>query len=101
MEKIQDKYLPIGTVARLRGGDKRVMIIGFCCIADDKKEKVWDYMGCVYPEGVMTSKNTLMFDHDQIEEISQVGLSDDEEKEFKEKMKVMLSEIEKNNSENK
>lgn len=97
MNNIGEKYLPIGTVAKLKNGEKRVMIIGFCCIGDDNKDKVWDYMGCVYPEGVLNSKNTLMFDHDQIEEISQIGLSDQEEKDFKVKLNKVLEELEKNN----
>lgn len=85
-----DKYLPIGTVVMLRGGTKRAMITGFCSVSGDNKDKVFDYSGCLYPEGFISSDRTLLFDHSQIEKIYYLGLIDDEEKKFKEKLKEML-----------
>ena len=35
-----EKFLPIGTVVMLNGGAKRVMITGFCTVADDDKSKI-------------------------------------------------------------
>ncbi len=89
-EKIQEKYLPIGTVAMLKGGSKRVMITGFCAIDQEKQGKVWDYSGCMYPEGFLSSTQTCLFDHEQIEEIYHLGLVDEEEKEFKETLKRLV-----------
>ena len=37
---MEDKFLPIGTVVLLKGGKKRVMIIGFCAMAKEKAGKV-------------------------------------------------------------
>lgn len=85
-----DKYLPIGTVVMLRGGTKRAMITGFCSVSGDNKDKVFDYSGCLYPEGFISSDRTLLFDHSQIEKIYYLGLIDEEEKKFKEKLKEML-----------
>lgn len=86
MEK-GEKYLPIGTVAMLEKGKKRVMITGFCGVTKENKEKVWDYVGCMYPEGFLDSEHTCLFDHSQIDKIYYLGLSDDEEeKAFKEKL---------------
>lgn len=79
------KFLPLGTVVLLKNAKKRVMITGFCVISEENK-RVFDYTGCVYPEGVLTSKQSLVFDHDQIEKIFAIGYSDDEEKEFKKKL---------------
>ena len=84
-----EKYLPIGTVVMLKGGTKRVMITGFCAIAENEKDKVWDYSGCMYPEGFLSSKQTCLFNHDQIEHIYYMGLIDDEEKNFKESFKKL------------
>ena len=91
MEKIGEKFLPIGTVVMLKGGTKRVMITGFCAMAQANTEKMWDYSGCIYPEGILTSQQTCLFDHSQIEKIYHLGLEDDEEeKEFKRKLKELL-----------
>lgn len=81
------KYLPIGTVVMLTGGTKRVMITGFCAMQDSNKEKVWDYSGCLYPEGLLSSKQNCLFDHNQIERVYYLGLIDEEEEEFKKKLK--------------
>ena len=96
MEKIGEKFLPIGTVVMLKGGSKRVMIIGFCSIADNDRQKVYDYSGCLYPEGIISSNQTLLFNHEQIEKIFYVGLEDEEEKKFKNKLDEILKAADKN-----
>jgi hypothetical protein len=88
-----EKYLPIGSVVMLKGGTKRIMITGFCCVGETKEEKVYDYCGCLFPEGYVTSNNTLLFDHEQIAEIHHIGLHDEEEKQFKEKLNQYLQEL--------
>ena len=94
MEK-QEKYLPIGTVVMLTGGKKRVMITGFCAVQENNKEKMWDYSGCIYPEGFLSSKQTCLFDHEQIEKIYYLGLVDEEEQQFKSKLKELTDAINK------
>ncbi len=92
MEEIEknEKYLPIGTVVILKNAKKRMMITGFCCKDEQKPEKTFDYSGCLYPEGIVSSDRNLLFDHDQIDKIFALGYSDDEEKEFKERLKEAL-----------
>lgn len=85
-----EKYLPVGTVVMLKGGKKRAMITGFCTVADEDKTKVYDYCGCLYPEGVISSNQTLLFNHEQIDKIYHLGLVDEEEKNFKEKLKTVI-----------
>jgi hypothetical protein len=88
-----DKFLPIGTVVMLKGGKKRAMITGFCSIADDNKEKMYDYSGCIYPEGYLSSNQVCLFDHSQIEKVYYLGLIDDEEKLFKAKLNDFTKHI--------
>ena len=88
----QEKYLPLGTVVLLKEAKKRIMIIGFCCLDEKDKTKVYDYSGCLYPEGMISSTKNLLFNHDQIERIYQLGYSDEEEKMFKEKLKKVLEQ---------
>ena len=96
MEEAKEKYLPIGTVVMLKGGSKRVMITGFCSIEENNKEKMWDYSGCIYPEGFLASNQTFLFDHEQIEKIYYLGLVDEEEKEFKNKLRDLVDTMSKN-----
>ena len=84
------KYLPIGSVVMLTGGKKRLMITGFAVSAKETTTKVYDYCGILYPEGMLTSDQTAVFNHDQIDKIYALGYSDDEEKEFKKKFAELL-----------
>lgn len=92
---MEEKYLPIGTVVLLKGATKRVMICGFCCRSESDNDKVFDYVGCLSPEGFISSDKNLLFNHDQIDKIISMGLVDDEEKEFKEKLNNVLKMMNK------
>jgi len=87
------KYLPIGTVVLLKDAKKRIMITGFCSISDNDKTKVYDYSGCLYPEGIISTNSTLLFDHSQIEQVYYFGFVDEEEKLFKEKLNSINKDI--------
>ena len=92
--KIGEKYLPIGTVVMLKEGSKRVMITGFCTIGGENKNKIFDYCGCLYPEGFISSNQNLLFDHSQIEKIYHMGLIDEEEEDFKNKLADIIKKVE-------
>ena len=99
MNKNEDKYLPLGTVVLLKGGIKKLMITGFMCLDPDNSEIIYDYSGCVYPEGFVSYNQIGLFNHDQIEEVCYMGLVNDEEKNFKESLNNILES--NNNSEAK
>ena len=80
------KLLPIGSVVLLNNGKKKVMITGFYIKTDEHPDKIFDYCGCLFPEGVLSSEQNLLFDHNQIEKLCYMGLKDEEEKEFKDKL---------------
>lgn len=83
---MKEKFLPLGSVVLLKNATKRLMITGFYVKADENNEKTYDYVGCLYPEGVISSKENCVFNHEQIDKIFFIGYSDDEEKKFKEKL---------------
>ncbi len=94
MTKDNEKYLPIGTIALLKGGTKKVMIIGYKAVVTEKKEDgeketEWDYSGCIYPEGMLSSDQLLLFDHSQISEIFFKGFEDEESNKFHETLKKL------------
>lgn len=97
---MRGKYLPIGSVVLLKGGKKRAMITGFCSVAQENQDKIYDYSGCVYPEGYLSSNQVCLFDHDQIEKIFFIGFEDDEEFRFKEKLNNIVSSLNISNSNN-
>ena len=94
MEQKYEKYLPLGSVVILKNAKKRLMITGFCVIPNDDKSKIFDYSGCLYPEGIISTDQTALFNHNQIERIYAIGYSDEEEKKFKQQLKESLNNIE-------
>lgn len=90
---MEERFLPIGSVVLLKGGQKRVMIIGFCVMSKENEGKVYDYSGCIYPEGLMAANQTAMFDHEQIEKVYFKGFVDEEEVSFKNKLNNLIANI--------
>lgn len=72
--------LPIGTVLVLKGGTKKVMVTGYYSKAKDD-DKIYDYNGCIFPEGLMENLYCL-FNSNQIEEVFYRGLENDESEEY-------------------
>lgn len=85
---MEEKYLPIGTIVRLKEATKRIMVIGYCPIAEDGRK--FDYIGCLYPEGMVSPKESLLFNHEQVEAITFKGLVDDEQVKFMIKLKEVM-----------
>lgn len=96
---IKEKFLPVGTVVLLKNGTKRVMVNGFCTMDANHPEKVYDYSGVLFPEGSLSSDQTLLFDHSQIIKVYHMGLEDPEEQEFVTKLKQILASEESSTNE--
>lgn len=89
-------FLPIGSIVLLNEGSKKLMITGFCTIPEESPEEVYDYCGCLYPEGVLSSDETYVFDHNQIKNVLFIGYEDDEQKQFHEKLIDTVGNMYKN-----
>lgn len=89
---MNEKYLPIGTVVLLNNATKRVMITGFCAVPAEDQNKIYDYSGCLYPEGYIAADQIALFDHSQIKEVFHTGLQDDEERNFKIELNKIVAE---------
>lgn len=90
---IIEKFLPIGSVVILKNATKKIMVTGFCPVDGDNQ--LYDYSGCMYPDGIMSNDETLLFNHDQIDIIYFLGFRGEEEKVFQEKLKEILEEAKK------
>ena len=42
-----------------------MIIICFCCLDEKDKTKLYDYSGCIYPEGMSASDKILLLEHNQ------------------------------------
>ncbi len=87
-----EKYLPLGTIVLLKEAKKRMVIIGYEGMTDEEGIKSYDYIGCLYPEGVIALNRNLLFNHDQIEDIFFMGYTDIEDQVFKEELKKIVVE---------
>lgn len=99
---MEEKFLPIGSVVRLKGATRYLMVTGFCVRkAEENDDEMYDYLGCVYPQGVVSSELNFLFNHDQIEEFAFKGFVCEAETEFKKKLMEVVNEEEpafKNNN---
>lgn len=89
------KLYPIGTVVLLNGAEKKVMVTGFYSISAEDRTKIFDYVGCLYPEGLMSNEQNVLFDHNQIAQVFHKGYESDEEKEFKSKVNELINNAQK------
>ena len=85
------KLFPIGTVVLLNGAQKKVMITGFYSISPDDKTRIYDYVGCLYPEGLLSSEQNVLFDHSQIAKLFHKGYDSEEERAFKQKVNEIIN----------
>jgi hypothetical protein len=91
-DKMKEKFLPIGTVVLLKEGTKRLMITGYCMAAPENPNTIFDYAGCLFPEGFILDQKVALFNHGEIEKIDHLGLEDEEQKEFIKKLKEIIEE---------
>ncbi len=91
-----NKFLPIGSVVLLENATKKVMITGYCSVSEENLKKIWDYCGCIFPEGIISTDFTILFDHNQIKEIYHMGMvEDEEEKLFQKQLNEAYEKISK------
>ena len=95
-----EKYLPLGSVVLLKGAQHCISIIGFCLVVKNENNKQYDYVGVPYPEGFLGVNSIMYFNHSGIDKILSVGFSNDEEKEFKGRLKKAVNIISKDGDPN-
>ena len=76
-----NELLPIGSVVLLKDSTKRVMIVGLKQ-QQENESKIWDYSGCLYPEGILDPDHLFLFDREQIQTLFFIGFQDGEGMQF-------------------
>ncbi len=80
--KIVD-LLPLGSIVYLNGSIAPIMIIGFCVSKPGVDNEIFDYLGCLWPMGVLDTSKNFIFNHSDIKKIALKGYSDKTEKKYK------------------
>lgn len=81
IEYALEKYVPIGTVVKLKKHPGSFMIIGFKQLNQNNEEN--DYLACEYPYGISKDKNLISFNHDVIDKVYHIGMVNDLEIKYK------------------
>ena len=74
---MEEKYLPIGSVVTVKDINKKLMIIGYYSLEYKNSVKLYDYVGCSYPEGMLLKNNTFSFNHSDIISCDFLGYQDE------------------------
>lgn len=90
---LKSEILPIGSVVLLKNSTKKLMIMGLLQARPEDMKRVYDYCGCVYPEGYMNPNNLYLFDEEQIERICYRGFVDGEQEDFLNRVREILPKI--------
>lgn len=83
----------IGTVVKISGIKKPLMISGYLVVNSKEKKKIWDYSAVQYPLGVYKSEENIAFDHESIEEVLAIGYQDKSAIEFMQIVNKKANEI--------
>ena len=84
------ELLPLGSIVLLEGAERKLMIVGRI-VSDGKLEKIYDYVGVLYPTGVSGENDQYFFDRGDIDVVLYIGYQDFEELAYRGEI---LSEIE-------
>lgn len=79
--------LPLGSVVLLNNGSKKLMITGYLVSTPEYPDHIFDYCGCMYPEGTIRSDTICVFNHSEIKKIIFKGYLNLEEQKYLENIK--------------
>lgn len=88
-----ERVLPIGSIVSLNGGNKRLMIIGYCKKGKNNPDDIFDYAACLYPNGFLSADQTVIFNHDCIEHIYALGYQNEERFDFEKRLRTAIDKV--------
>lgn len=84
--------LPIGSVVQLIGGEKKLMIIGYLKYPKENQTDIYDYAGCLFPEGFQSPAETYIFNHENIKNVFALGYQNQQQIEFRQRLIELFQE---------
>ena len=90
------ELLPIGSVVLLNDARKKILIIGLMPIKhlESGEDIGYDYIGVPYPEGYIGQESAMVFNHENIAEISFEGYSNEEREKMIEVIQRLVDKTE-------
>ena len=85
--------LPIGSVVGLEDTDPYILICGRIVCAEGD-ERIYDYTGCLYPEGIGREDELVFFDREAIDRVYFIGYQDEYELMYRTEVLDKLGELE-------
>lgn len=76
------KFLPIGTVVKLKEVDRLAIIAGYFPKGTARGGYVWDYSAFPFPEGMIDNDKVIQFDNEAIERVLVMGYQDEQQMKF-------------------
>ncbi|KRM22320.1 DUF4176 domain-containing protein [Latilactobacillus graminis] len=91
---MNNNILPLGTIVLLKNADQALMIISRVPLTKGNKgENVYfDYGAVLVPQGLQSSDEIIMFNHEQIETIGFMGFIDINEQQYVDEMPKIIGE---------
>lgn len=86
------ELLPVGSVVLLKGGIKKLIIIGIKQANAENPDVEYDYAGVLYPEGYLGDDTFYLFNHSDINDIVFKGYDNPERNEFLTTLEKMYSD---------
>lgn len=77
-----EELLPIGTVVLLKEKTIKLMITGVKQRNGDDPDRIYDYIGVIFPIGFLGDESQFLFNSDQINDVIYKGYQDEEYEEF-------------------
>lgn len=84
--------LPIGSVVLLEGGEHRLMVTGYCQHLANS-DVMYDYVGCLWPEGHMKPDENFTFNADAINDVFFLGYQTDGQKVYLAKVEAAMKAL--------
>lgn len=84
--------LPLGSVVRLIGAERNVIIVGRV-VANSADEKVYEYVSVPTPTGLNDEEDMIFFNTDAIEEVFFIGCKNELEIRFREEVLDKISAL--------
>ena len=85
--------LPIGSVVLLENSKKKVMVVGLAQRSAQNPDRIYDYVGVVFPEGFLDASKIILFNNNNIDQVFMIGYQDAEELSFKMRMDEALRKL--------
>ncbi|MBM7643967.1 hypothetical protein JOD45_000158 [Scopulibacillus daqui] len=93
-----DYLLPIGSVVYLKDIDKQEVMIYGRKQKRENESKIWDYVGCPYPQGNISKDYNIFFDHNQILKVIFKGYETESEIQLRRKLVELHLELNKHSN---